>query len=52
MFADFGQSEGAVDAGGPKREFFRLALERVIASSIFAGPEGCRFLTKCNVGKL
>ena len=43
---DIGQSEGAVDAGGPTREFFRLALECVINSSIFGGDESSKYLMK------
>ena len=49
---DFGQSERAVDAGGPAREFFRLVVEQVVCSSIFAGTSHCKYLTYCNNGKL
>ena len=50
-FADFGKGEGAVDAGGPKREFFRLAVERMLSSSVFAGTDRCKYLAKCSDGK-
>ncbi|XP_068744490.1 G2/M phase-specific E3 ubiquitin-protein ligase-like isoform X2 [Montipora capricornis] len=45
-FADkVGTSEGAVDVGGPKREFLRLAVRAAnLDSGIFIGPEGCRSL--------
>ena len=45
-FADNqGGSEGAVDLGGPKREFLRLAVKAANEeSAIFVGPPGCRSL--------
>ena len=45
-FADNeGKSEGAIDVGGPKREFFRLLVKAANEDSgIFIGPEGCRSL--------
>ncbi|CAH3133273.1 unnamed protein product [Porites lobata] len=45
-FADnVGTSEGAVDVGGPKREFLRLAVRSAnLDSGVFIGPEGCRML--------
>ena len=40
-FADvFGQSEGAVDLGGPTREYLRLALRQMYDSSNFFNQEG------------
>ena len=36
---EFGSSEGAVDLGGPTREFLRVALPDNILSNAFAGPE-------------
>ena len=42
---DIGQSEGAIDAGGPKREFFSLVLECLRNSSLFVGNSNCNFLT-------
>lgn len=40
-FADeFGKSEGAVDQGGPTREFLRLAISQMFDSSkLFGGSE-------------
>lgn len=34
-FSDCDRSEGAVDAGGPTREFFRLLIKHIIGSAIF-----------------
>ena len=47
---DIGQSEGAIDAGGPSREFFRLAVGEILNSSIFIGNETNKYLTKCGSG--
>jgi len=44
---DLGTAEGAVDQGGPKREFFTLALESIMNSQIFCGSESNKFLS-CN----
>lgn len=42
---DDGSSEGAVDAGGPCREFLRLLIKAVNEhSNVFAGPERNRVL--------
>ena len=51
-FADNeGKSEGAIDVGGPKREFFRLLVKAVNEDSgIFIGPEGCRSLYPNSIG--
>ncbi|XP_078361567.1 G2/M phase-specific E3 ubiquitin-protein ligase-like [Oculina patagonica] len=45
-FADSeGNSEGAVDVGGPKREFFRILVKAAKEESgIFIGKEGCKSL--------
>lgn len=45
-FADnVGTSEGAVDVGGPKREFLRLAVRSAnLDSGVFIGAEGCRMV--------
>ncbi|CAG9822192.1 unnamed protein product [Phaedon cochleariae] len=38
MFTDdFGESEGAIDSGGPRREFFRLVLKELQDSILFEG---------------
>lgn len=36
---DSGTSEGAIDLGGPKREFFTLVLDWIVNSQLFCGPE-------------
>ena len=45
-FADYnGSSEGAVDTGGPRREYFRLLIRAVnLESGIFCGPEDNRII--------
>jgi hypothetical protein len=44
-FADeLGSSEGAVDFGGPTREFLRLALHDMFLSNAFAGPANRKVL--------
>ena len=45
-FADSeGKSEGAVDVGGPKREFFRMLVKAATEESgIFIGSDGCKSL--------
>lgn len=45
---DYGTSEGAVDNGGPTREFFRLCLHEIKDKiGIFEGPSNAKVLT-CN----
>ena len=44
---DLGAAEGAIDHGGPKREFFTLVLDAIINSQIFCGSENAKFLS-CN----
>lgn len=40
MFVDdYGESEGAIDNGGPTREFLRLLLKEATTCSIFEGPK-------------
>ncbi|XP_046863143.1 uncharacterized protein LOC124456876 [Xenia sp. Carnegie-2017] len=52
-FADsHGGNEGAVDAGGPCREYFRLLLRAVnLEAGIFCGPEDNRVLFKNATGE-
>ena len=42
---DAGTSEGAVDQGGPMREFFSLVIQWMVNSQLFCGPEGKKMLT-------
>lgn len=42
---DVGLSEGVIDIGGPMREFFTLALEKVLSGKLFCGQELERFLS-------
>ena len=48
---DIGQSEGAIDAGGPTREFLRLAMSNVINSCSFEGTEYKKYIAKCKRGE-
>ena len=42
---DQGDSEGAVDTGGPTREFFRLAVNKLFTKvSVFQGPDNNKVL--------
>ena len=42
---DDGNSEGAVDTGGPTREFFRLSIKEMFSrASMFHGPDGNKIL--------
>ena len=51
-FADeLGSSEGAVDLGGPTREFLRLAVQGVFSSNAFAGPANRKMLVLNQEGK-
>ena len=46
-----GNSEGAVDVGGPKREFLRLVVKAASEDSgIFTGQPGCRSLYPNAIG--
>lgn len=44
---DSGTSKGAVDLGGPTREFLTLVVERLANSQLFRGPKEALFLS-CN----
>ncbi|XP_063445700.1 uncharacterized protein LOC134725640 [Mytilus trossulus] len=41
---DVGIAEGAVDEGGPKREFLRMLMKKIQYLHIFEGPENRRIL--------
>lgn len=47
---DIGVSEGAVDQGGPKREFFTFVMQELFNTSIFAGPESQKMLIPSHNG--
>ncbi|KAK2558696.1 G2/M phase-specific E3 ubiquitin-protein ligase [Acropora cervicornis] len=42
---DAGTSEGAIDWGGPMREFFTLILQYIHDSQLLCGPENIKFLS-------
>ncbi len=42
---DIGQSEGAVDMGGPAREFFTIITEWLLSSQLFFGEPTSKFLS-------
>jgi len=42
---DIGNSEGAVDLGGPMREYFTLMIQWMMESQLFCGLEHQRFLS-------
>jgi hypothetical protein len=46
-----GIGEGAVDLGGPRREFLQLALRNLIHSNVFEGPLDSKYLTYNSAGK-
>ena len=49
---DFGNSEGAVDIGGPRRKFLRLLVKAANEhSGIFGGPADRRVLVPNSNGK-
>jgi hypothetical protein len=49
---DDGNSEGAVDTGGPTREFFRLSVNKMLLkASMFQGPDGNKVLVHNIQGK-
>lgn len=51
---DAGVSKGAVDLGGPMREFFTLVLQYLHDSQLFCGRDSCKFISfqsKCLVDK-
>lgn len=48
---DYGMSEGAVDNGGPTREFFRLCLHEIKDNiGIFEGPPNAKVLACSSKG--
>lgn len=48
---NIGTAEGAIDTGGPKREFFTVVLDYLHESTLFVGPEGCKLLNYTSTGK-
>ena len=44
---DVGTSEGAIDLGGPKREFFTLVLDWLMHSQLFCGSDSSKYFS-CN----
>lgn len=49
---DDGTSEGAVDLGGPRREFLRMLLQAAnLQSGVFQGPEDRRVLFANSLGR-
>jgi hypothetical protein len=40
-----GVAEGAVDSGGPMREFFTLIMEWMVSSQLFCGTEREKYLS-------
>lgn len=42
---DVGNAEGAVDSGGPMREFFTLIIEWMVSSQLFCGNEREKYLS-------
>jgi len=48
---DIGQAEGAVDEGGPRREFLQLAVDYLMNDSpVFVGPAESRHLSYLHDG--
>ena len=45
LTGDMASSEGAVDLGGPAREFFTLVTERLINCQLFFGGASSKFLS-------
>ncbi len=47
---DLGTSEGAIDSGGPRREFLTLLIEHLKQGVLFVDPDEAKFLnfnSKC-----
>ena len=42
---DIGNSEGAVDLGGPMKEFFTLVMQWMVTSQLFCGPEHHKYIS-------
>ena len=52
LFTDaVGQTEGAIDQGGPQREFFSLVMQDMRSSCLFEGPINKRVLSFNSGGK-
>lgn len=49
---DEGQTEDALDTGGPKREFLTLLMNCLRTRRIFDGPEDRKFLTFDSAGNV
>ena len=47
---ELGLAEGAVDGGGPSREFFTMILHELHASGIFGGPVDSRIIVPYESG--
>lgn len=47
---DVGTTEGAVDQGGPRREFFSLVLRELNNGPMFSGPSGNKFIIPNHTG--
>jgi len=48
---DVGNPEGAIDHGGPRREFLSLMMEHLSSeSALFFGPPNCRHLNYISSG--
>ena len=46
IFIDqYAEAEGAVDHGGPTREFLRLLMQEIISSNLLEGPESARMIS-------
>ena len=49
---DVGIAEGAVDGGGPTREFFTFLVQELCRSPIFQGPDAEKMLAPSQKGKV
>ena len=47
---DIGTAEGAVDEGGPRREFLQLIMDYLASSSLFAGSDTAKHLNLLHTG--
>jgi hypothetical protein len=53
MFIDNNNNtEGAVDNGGPTREFFRLLVDQTVNSHLFEGAPTAKYLSLSTIGLL
>ena len=48
---DVGNSEGAIDMGGPMKEYFTLVMQWMVSSKLFSGPDHAKFLS-CNASSV